>query len=54
MSTGTTVKTVSIFVESRIVAEDEGGLNLGFYPVPAIITVLGIGYILRSGILSKK
>ena len=53
VSTGTTIKTVSIFVESRVVVEEatwisEGGLNPWFYSIPVIIAAVGIIFVHRK------
>ena len=53
VSTGTTVKTVSIFVESRVVVEEapwisEGGLNPWLYSIPVIIAAVGIIFVHRK------
>ena len=48
VSTGTTVKTVSIFVESKIVIEEENDLNMWFYSIPVIIGIVGIIFVHRK------
>jgi hypothetical protein len=53
VSTGTTIKTVSIFVESRVVVEEapwisEGGLNPWLYSIPVIIAAVGIIFVHRK------
>ena len=48
VSTGTTVKTVSISVESRALVEEENALNPWFYSVPVIIAAVGIIFVHRK------
>ena len=53
VSTGTTIKTVSVFVESRVVVEEapwvsEGGLSPWFYSIPVIIAAVGIIFVHRK------
>ena len=48
VSTGITIKTVSISVESKVVIEEEGRLNPWFYSIPVIIAAVGIIFIHRK------
>ena len=48
VSTGATVKTVSISVESRALVEEENALNTWFYSIPVIIAAVGIIFIHRK------
>ena len=48
VSTGTTIKTVSISVESKVVVEEEGRLNPWFYSIPVIIAAVGIIFVHRK------
>ena len=48
VSTGITIKTVSISVESKVVIEEEGRLNPWFYSIPVIIAAVGIIFVHRK------
>jgi len=48
VSTDTAIKTVSIFVESKIVIEEENDLNVWFYSIPMIIGIIGIIFVHRK------
>ena len=48
VSTGTTVKTVSISVESKVLVEEEGVLSPWFYSIPMIIAVAGFIFVHRK------
>ena len=48
VSTGTTVKTVSISVESKVLVEEEIALNPWLYSIPMIIAVVGIIFVHRK------